>query len=187
MKINLIIFISEFNLGGAGNSLFKLCKNLPKNKFHITIICLNKCYYKTDLLRNGIKVHEINSSKTILGMPKIKKLVKSLIKSESKNIFLSNIYYSNILSILFLRSLNIKIVIVERTPFQELSIYYGIFDFVKKQIIKLLIGYTFKKADSCISNSKYISQKYNENYKLKFKTINPPSFKKLFFLKKKKE
>tara|TARA_B100001142_G_C14342717_1_gene658659 strand:+ start:1935 stop:3026 length:1092 start_codon:yes stop_codon:yes gene_type:complete len=187
MKINLIIFISEFNLGGAGNSLFKLCKNLPKNKFHITIICLNKCYYKTDLLRNGIKVHEINSSKTILGMPKIKKLVKSLIKSESKNIFLSNIYYSNILSILFLRSLNIKIVIVERTPFQELSIYYGIFDFVKKQIIKLLIGYTFKKADSCISNSKYISQKYNENYKLKFKTINPPSFRKLFFFKKKRK
>lgn len=186
MKINLIIFISEFNLGGAGNSLFKLCKNLPKNKFNITTICLNKCYYKTDLLRNGIKVHEINSRKTILGMPKIKRLVKSLIKSDCKNIFLSNIYYSNILSILFLRPLNMKIVIVERTPFQELSIYYGFFDFIKKKIIKLLISLTFKKADSCVSNSKYISQKYNQNYKLKFKTINPPSFKKLFFLKKNK-
>ena len=30
MKINLIIFISEFNRGGAGNSLFRLCVNLPK-------------------------------------------------------------------------------------------------------------------------------------------------------------
>ena len=33
MKINLIIFLSEFNLGGAGNSLFKLCKKLSKKKF----------------------------------------------------------------------------------------------------------------------------------------------------------
>ena len=30
MKINLIFFLSEFNLGGAGNSVFKLSKNLKK-------------------------------------------------------------------------------------------------------------------------------------------------------------
>ena len=49
MKINLIIFISEFNLGGAGNSLFKLCKNLPKKNFSVTVLCLNKCFYKSKL------------------------------------------------------------------------------------------------------------------------------------------
>ena len=187
MKINLIIFISEFNLGGAGNSLFKLCKNLPKNKFDITVICLNKCFYKINLLKYGVKVIEINSSKTIFGMPKVKRVVKSLIKSETKNIFMSNIYYTNILSILFLRSLKLKIIIVERTPFEELFIYYSFFDFVKKQIIKILIGLTFKKADACISNSKYISKKYNKYYNLNFQTINPPSFKKLNFFKKRKK
>ena len=62
MKINLIIFISEFNLGGAGNSIFKLCKNLPKSNFNITVICLNKCYYKSVLLKYGVKVIEINSN-----------------------------------------------------------------------------------------------------------------------------
>ena len=67
MKINLIIFISEFNLGGAGNSLFKLCKNLPKNKFEITVICLNKCFYKSRLNKLNIRVYEVNSNKTILG------------------------------------------------------------------------------------------------------------------------
>ena len=40
MKINLIFFLSEFNLGGAGNSVFKLCKNLSKNQFIISVICL---------------------------------------------------------------------------------------------------------------------------------------------------
>ena len=179
MKINLIIFISEFNLGGAGNSLFKLCKNLPKKKFNITVICLNKCFYKNDLLKSGVKVIEISSNKTILGMSKVKKVVQNLLKPNCKNIFLSNIYYSNILSILFLKSLNMKIIIVERTPFQELYIYYGLIDFLKKQIIKILIGFTFNKADACIANSKYISKKYNERYNLRFKTINPPSFKKL--------
>ena len=187
MKINLIIFISEFNLGGAGNSLFKLCKNLPKNKFDITVICLNKCYYKINLLKYRVKVIEINSSKTIFGMPKVKRVVKSLIKSKTKNIFLSNIHYTNILSILFLKSLNLKIIIVERTPFEELFIYYGFFDFIKKQIIRILIDLTFKKADACISNSKYISRKYNKYYNLSFKTINPPSFKKIFFFKKRKK
>jgi glycosyltransferase involved in cell wall biosynthesis len=188
MKINLIIFISEFNLGGAGNSLFKLCKNLPKNKFDITVICLNKCFYKSDLLKLKVKVIEISSNKTFLGMSKVKKTVKNLLKPNYKNIFLSNIYYSNILSILFLRSLNMKIIIVERTPFQELFIYYGLLDFFKKQIIKILISFTFNKADACIANSKHISNKYNEYYNLKFQTINPPSFQKILpFPKNKKK
>ncbi len=188
MKINLIIFISEFNLGGAGNSLFKLCKNLPKNKFFVTVICLNKCFYRSELIKLGVKVIEISSKKTLFGMPKIKKTVKNLIKSNHKNIFLSNIYYSNILSILFLRSLNLKIILVERTPFQELFIYYGLLDFFKKQIIKILIRFTFKKADACVANSKHISKKYNKYYNLKFQTIHPPSFKKLFpFSKNKKK
>ena len=187
MKINLIIFLSEFNLGGAGNSLFRLCKKLSKKKFCISVICLNKCYYKKELIRIGISVYEINSSKTILAMPKIKELLIKLIDYNKKNIYLSNIYYSNILSILFLRSLKIKLIIVERTPFQELSIYYGVIDFLKKHIMKMLIRYTYFKADYCISNSKYISKAYNDYYNLKFKTIHPPSFKKLYkFIKRKK-
>ena len=123
MKINLIFFISEFNLGGAGNSLFKLCRNLPKDKYRISVICLNKCYYKNLLVKNKVKVFEIKSSRTLFAMNKIKKIAKSLINKNYKNIFVSNIYYSNILSILFLRVLPMKIVLIERTPYEELSIY----------------------------------------------------------------
>ena len=108
MKINLIIFISEFNLGGAGNSIFKLCKNLPKNKFKITAICLNKCYYKKELKKIGIKLFEIKSKKTIFAMQKIKVLVKNLIKENHKNIFLSNIHFTNILSVFFFKFIEYK-------------------------------------------------------------------------------
>tara|TARA_Y100000741_G_scaffold278896_1_gene218669 strand:- start:3004 stop:4095 length:1092 start_codon:yes stop_codon:yes gene_type:complete len=186
MKINLIFFLSEFVIGGAGNSIFKLCKNLSKKKYNIAIISLNKCSYKKELVNCGVSVYEVKSSKTIFAMPKIKKIVEKLIDNKNKNIFLSNIYYSNVLSILFLRSLNMKLILIERTPFQELSIYYSFIDFIKKNIIKFLIRHTYFKADDCISNSKYISNAYNNYYNLKFKTIYPPSFKKLNNFNKKK-
>ena len=187
MKIKLIIFLSEFNLGGAGNSIWKLCKNLPKKNFDITIICLNKCFFKKKMNQNGIKVYEIRSTKTIYGFFKIKKILKKIIQNSKKNIFVSNIHYSNILSLLFLRSLNLKIIIIERTPFQELQIFYGLKDLIKKIIIKLLMKILYKKADARITNSKYISKKYNKYLNIKFITINPPSFNKLSFFKKNKK
>ena len=185
MKVNIIFYLSAFGLGGAGNSIFKLCKKLPKNKFNISIICLNKCYYKANFEKLNIKVFEIKSKRSIYAFKKIKEIVKKLISNNYKsNIFVSNIYYSNILSILFLKKLNIKIVLIERTPYQELSIYYNFSDFIKKNIIKFLIGITFKKADCCVSNSKYISKKFNQRYNLNFKTIYPPSFDNRVYSKK---
>ena len=61
MKINLIIFISEFNRGGAGNSLFRLCVNLPKKLYNINVICLNECAYEKELKKNSINVFKILS------------------------------------------------------------------------------------------------------------------------------
>jgi glycosyltransferase involved in cell wall biosynthesis len=186
MKINLIIFISEFNRGGAGNSLFRLCKYLPKNLYNINVICLNKCAYKNELKENFINVYEIFSKKTSLAMFEVKNITKKIIsKKYKKNIFISNIYYSNILSIIFLRTLEMKIILIERTPFEELSIYFGIINLIKKKIMKFLIGFTYKYADVCISNSKYISNQYNKVYNLNFKTIYPPSFIKINNFKKK--
>jgi len=177
MKINLIIFISEFNLGGAGNSLFRLCMNLPKKKYNISVICLNKCAYEKELKKNKVTIFKISSKKTTLAMLKVKKITKQLISTKyKKNIFVSNIYYSNILSIIFLRNLKIKLIIIERTPLQELSIYFNFKDLIKKIFMKMLIAFTYKHANLCISNSNYISSEYNKKYNLKFKSIFPPSF-----------
>ena len=38
-----------------------------------------------------------------------------------------------------------KIVVIERTPYQELSIYYSVKDFFKKLIIKIIIRFFIKK------------------------------------------
>ena len=187
MKLNIIFFLSEFIAGGAGNSIFRLCSKLSKKRYQITVISLNKCFYKNELKKKGINVFEIRSSRTLFGFFKVKSLVKQIIlkNSKAKNIFLSNINYSNVLTMLFLSNLKMKICLIERTPLEELNIYYNFIDFIKKNIIKLLIRFTYKNASMCIANSNYISKKYNEKYKLKFKTIFPPSFDGKINIKKK--
>jgi len=128
MKIKLIIFLSKFGVGGAGNSIFRLCKGLPKKKFNISIICLNNCPFDKEFKKIGIKVYKIKSNKTFFAMSKVLNITKFLIsKKYKKNIFISNIHYTNVLSLIFLRNLNnLKIVLVERTPLMELSIYFGL-------------------------------------------------------------
>ena len=75
-------------------------------------------------------------------MSKVLNITKSLISNKyKKNIFISNIHYTNVLSLIFLRNLNnLKIVLVERTPIMELSIYFGFIDFVKKNYCKSYDG-----------------------------------------------
>ena len=193
MKINIIFYLSEFVLGGAGNSIYKLCRNLPKKKFNVSIICLNKCYYKKEFEKIKIKVYEIKAKRSLFAFKKINKVVSEVTSKKFKsNLFISNIYYSNILSIIFLKKLNLKITLIERTPLQELSIYYGLKDFLKKILLKILIRFTYKRADCCIANSNFISKEYKNKYNLNFKTINPPSFNgklsfKSKFFKKNKE
>ena len=102
MKIHTIFFLSEFVLGGAGNSIYKLCKNLPKKNYQISIICVKKCYYKKLFKKEGIDVYEINAKRALFAFFKIKKLLSKIIsKNYKSNIFLSNINYSNVLTILF--------------------------------------------------------------------------------------
>ena len=47
--INLIFFLPTFNYGGAGNSIFRLCKKLNKKKYNISIISIGPCAYKKEL------------------------------------------------------------------------------------------------------------------------------------------
>jgi len=177
MKINLIIFLSRFGMGGAGNSIFRLCKSLPKKKFNISIICLENCSFDKELKKIGIKVYKIKSNKTFFAMSKVLNITKFLISNKyKKNIFISNIHYTNVLSLIFLRNLNnLKMILVERTPLMELSIYFGFIDFVKKNIIKSLIYLLYNLSDAIVCNSANISKHFKNKYKLKTETIFPPS------------
>ena len=74
-KKNLIFFLPDFVCGGAGKSITSLCKNLDKNKFQISIICLNKCYYKSEL-KSFCNIYEIYKSKALFAQSEIKKIIK---------------------------------------------------------------------------------------------------------------
>jgi glycosyltransferase involved in cell wall biosynthesis len=177
MKINLIIFLSKFGVGGAGNSIFRLCKGLARKKYNISIICLKNCPFDKEFNKIGIQVYKIKSNKTFFAMSKVLSITKFLIsKKYKKNIFISNIHYTNVLSLIFLRNLiNLKIILVERTPLMELSIYFGFIDFIKKNIIKLLIYLLYDSSDEIVCNSANIGKHFKNKYKLNTKTIFPPS------------
>ena len=187
MKINLIFFLSRFGMGGAGNSIFRLCKGLSKKKFNISVICLKNCSYEKEFNKNKIKVYKVNLNKTSFAMIKILKITKFLIsKKYKKNIFISNIHYANILSLIFLRNLNnLKIVLVERTPLMELSIYFGFVDLIKKNVIKLLIYLLYNLSEAIVCNSANISKHFKNKYRLRTKTIFPPSIINFFPVRKK--
>jgi glycosyltransferase involved in cell wall biosynthesis len=183
-KKNLIFFLPDFVCGGAGKSITSLCKNLDKNKFQISIICLNKCYYKSEL-KSFCNIYEIYKSKALFAQSEIKKIIKKNVSLNKENIFISNLFYANALTALFQKKYsNLKFVFTERTAFKELSIYFGVKDFIKKNIIKLILKLFYKKADLVIANSKKVAFDIKNFSNVKTKFVYPGSFKKTFKRKK---
>ena len=185
-KINIFFLLPKFVLGGAGKSISTLCKNLNKNKFKIYIICLNKCYYANELKRYCDFIYEINSKKTFFAQRKIEKILKN--KGNEKSILVSNLFYCNVLTALFQKKNRLlKFIFVERTPLQELSIYFGLIDLFKKIIIKFLLKSAYKKSDLVIANSVKTAREIASFSNSKTRGIYPPSFLKKNFNKKHKK
>jgi len=118
-KINIFFFISRFNFGGAGNAIYTFLRNLNSKKYNINIIFIENSQYK-DILPKHVKCHQINTNikifKTLFCFFKIRKLILKETKNFKKNIFISNIHYSNVLTIFFLRKIShLKIILFERT------------------------------------------------------------------------
>ena len=178
MKINLFFFLARFGYGGAGNSVYRLCKSLDKNKFNVNVIYLNKCAYETNLKKNKVKTYKIDSTRAFFSIFKINKLLNSILNSNQKNIFISNINYTNLLCALFLNKKSItKLIAIERTPLKELEIYFNKIDFLKKKIMSSLTYFCYKKFDKIICNSKYMANYLKKKYNFNSVTIYPPSIK----------
>ncbi len=185
MKINLIFFLARFGKGGAGNSVYRLCEGLNKKKFNITVICLNKCAYEKKLRERKIRVIKIFSSRALFSIISLKEHLKKITSNYKKNILISNINYTNLLCAIFIKKKkNLKLIAFERTPFQELEIYFGIIDKIKKFIMRLLIGFFYKKFDLIICNSKFICKHLKKKYKISSLAIFPPAIKTIIKNKK---
>ena len=72
MQKKIIFFLPNFSQGGAAQSIVKILIYLSNKKNKCELICLKKCFYKKTLLRNGVKVLEIKSSRTLYSMYKIR-------------------------------------------------------------------------------------------------------------------
>jgi N-acetylgalactosamine-N,N'-diacetylbacillosaminyl-diphospho-undecaprenol 4-alpha-N-acetylgalactosaminyltransferase len=176
-KKKLIFFLSNFSEGGAGNSILKLCNNLDKRKYEITIISNNKCFYKEKFLHKTNFI-ELGCKNTIFAFLF---LLRKLKQCEAKNtIFLSNINYSNVLSCIFIKCLlGLKLILIERTPIKELFIYYSFNDFVKKKVIYLLMRLFYRFADKVIVNSHYTKKIISRKIKCDVRLIYSPSINKI--------
>jgi glycosyltransferase involved in cell wall biosynthesis len=184
MKKDIFFLLPVFTYG-AGQSIKRIILNLDDKKYNKNIICLGKCQYKNELKNKKIKIFELNHSKLLFAMNDIKSILKK--NKNIKKILISNIHYTNVLSLIFLSKIEkLKIIVSERTALKELDIYFSFKDFIKKKIIKLLIIIFYRKADVIVTNSTKSSKDLNKITGLKVNTIFSPSYIPIHTLKKKK-
>ena len=184
MKKDIFFLLPVFTYG-AGQSIKRIIIELDNKRYNKNIICLGKCQFKKELKKNKIRVFELNYNKLIFAMKDIKNILKRSVNTQK--ILISNIHYTNVLSLVFLsRIKGLKIIVSERTAIKELDIYFGAIDFIKKKIIKLLIIIFYRKANAIVTNSTKSSKDLNKITGLKVSTVFSPSYIPTYFSKKKK-
>ena len=190
MKINLFFFISSFNYGGAGNAIFSFLKNLNKTKYNVHIFFLGNSEYQNQIPKN-VKFYSIKKEayifQTLFSFFKIKKIILKKLNKCEKNVFISNIHYSNILTVFFLRNLkNLKILLFERTSLEELDIYLNPINFLKNQVTKFLINKFYNKADKVLTNSLILTNELKK-FNVKSEVVFSGSVNKIFRKRKYKK
>lgn len=177
-KINLIIFHPFSFLGGADRSIARLINGLSAKKYRFFFISLNKPLIKK-LINQKVEFITINSKKTIFSIFKLRKILKDFNTSQSKNFFLSNQNFANIVSILSSTNLKrIKTILIERNHISELNYGDNIFVLLKNKIILILMSIFYKFADYIITNSFESSYDLSRHIKKKVITIQNASNEK---------
>tara|TARA_B100001121_G_scaffold77246_1_gene68542 strand:+ start:708 stop:1823 length:1116 start_codon:yes stop_codon:yes gene_type:complete len=188
-KKRIIFFLPNFARGGASESILKLIKFLIDHNFSILVISIGKNFYRQELKKIGCDISEISSIRSSLSLFKLRNLIKEEInRSFQKIIFISNIHYANVISLISCFGLKkIKIILIERSSISELNIFENLILFLKNKFIFLLAKYLYQFADLVITNSKYEKNFIEKKFKVnKIKCIYPPSIKMVKSLKKSK-
>ena len=178
----LVFFLPNFDVGGASESILKLTKYLIKYNFSILIISLGKNSYKKDFKRINCEIIEIKSTKVSFSIFKLRKVMISETKKNfDKIIFISNINYANIISIISLINLDkIKIILTERSSISELKYSDSLIGNLKNKLIYLLAKFLYKFSDLVITNSNFEKYYIQDRFQLKnIICIHPPSIKNI--------
>ena len=181
-KKRIIFFLPNFNRGGASESIFKLSKFLVKHNFSILIISLGKNFYKKEFKKINCEIFEIKSVRTAFSILKIRAIMVNESKKRfDKIIFISNINYANVISMISLFNLNnIKIILTERSSISELNYSDNFFKNLKNKFIYFLVKFFYKFSDLIITNSNFEKKYIREKFKLdNVICIHPPSIKNI--------
>ena len=176
-KIKLIFFHPYSYLGGADNSLLRLIQKLDLNEFSVTFVSLNKSYLKKRLSKKII-FKELHVSRSIFSMLQFRKLILSYKNDQFKKvIIISNQNFANIITIFSTYKINqIKTILIERNHLDELNFYNNIYDFFKKNFLKVLIKYFYIRANMVIGISKKLSHDLQHFTKRRIITVYNPSY-----------
>ena len=175
-KKKLIICFHPYSyLGGATISLSQLLNGMDKKKYEIVYLYIKKDNNLS--LNKNIKIIKIKSTRTILSIIQVRKIIsKYNNKKFVKKIYISNQNYSNIFSPFILKGFqNFKSVLIERNHLDELNYYESIKDFLKKNLIKIIMRLNYSKATLIIGNAKKLSKDLSVFVNKKIKTIYSPT------------
>ncbi len=176
----LVFFLPNFDEGGAAESILKLTKFLTKSNFSILIISLGKNYYKKNFKKINCEVIELKSTKVFFSIFKLRKImINEINKNFNKIIFISNINYANIISLISATNLDkIKIILTERSSISELNYSDNLIGNIKNKLIYILAKFLYRFSDLVITNSKFEKKFIQDNFGLKnIICIHPPSIK----------
>ena len=102
-------------------------------------------------------------------------------KNFDKIIFISNINYANIISLISLMNLNkIKVIFTERSSISELKFSDSLIENFRNKLIYFLAKFLYPYSDLVITNSKFEKKYIQDKFKLKnIICIHPPSIKNI--------
>jgi len=146
------------------------------------IISLGKNYYKKDFKKINCEIAEIDSSKTLFSIFKLRKLVMDESKKNfEKIIFISNLNYANVISVISLINLNkIKVILTERSSISELNYSNNLSNKIKNKLIYFFAKILYKFSDLIITNSKFEKNYIRDRFQLhNVICIHPPSIKNI--------
>ena len=95
-KINLIFFLPNFSLGGAGNSIARLCSSLNQTNYNIFLISLGKNFYKDISLRIKkifilLKLNQVRLFSLFSKLKKLSKILFLITKAKKQFFYLISI------------------------------------------------------------------------------------------------
>ena len=174
-KILLVIFHPYSLLGGATLSITQILNKIDKKRYEIVYICLRSD--KNLILDKSIKKITINTSRTIFSINSIRKVIDIYSKKNfKKRIFVSNQNFANVLCpIILFGNKKFKSILIERNHLDEFKYSNNLAEYIKKNILKILMKFTYHRANLIIGNAKKLSDDLKKYLGVNIKTIYSPS------------